>query len=264
MPLIAMVSAKGSPGVSTAALACTLAWPAPTLLAECDPAGGDLLSGYLAKYELPADRGILPLAGSVLRGTAEHDFVGQLIDLDAPRQKRMALQGIADPAQAASLQPSWGRLGELFGSSPYLVVADCGRLSTHYAPWPLLARADLVLLVLRPKSLRTVSPAVSAIATLRRELPGADGPSGNLGLVLVGGGISAREITRHLNVPVVANIAWDPTTAAALCGDGRGRRNGSLMKSALNAFGTIDTAVRALRNISAVAHWDTQPLPVTR
>ena len=31
MTLIAMVSAKGSPGVSTAALACTLTWPAPTM-----------------------------------------------------------------------------------------------------------------------------------------------------------------------------------------------------------------------------------------
>ncbi|MBB5869623.1 hypothetical protein F4553_003002 [Allocatelliglobosispora scoriae] len=264
MPLIAMVSAKGSPGVSTAALACTLAWPAPTLLAECDPAGGDLLAGYLAKYDLPADRGILPLAGSVLRGSAEHDLTGQLIDLDPPKQKRLALQGIADPTQAASLQPSWARLGELFAHSPYLVIADCGRLSTHYAPWPLLHRADLVLLVMRPTSLRTVSPAVAAISTLRRELPGAEGPSGNLGLVLVGGGISAREITRNLNTPVVANIAWDPKTAAALCGDGRGRRNGPLMKSAMGAFGTIDTAIRTLRNITPIAQWDTQPIPVTR
>ena len=32
MTLIAMVSAKGSPGVSTAALACTLTWPGATLL----------------------------------------------------------------------------------------------------------------------------------------------------------------------------------------------------------------------------------------
>lgn len=263
MPLIAMVSAKGSPGVSTAALACTLTWPAPTLLAECDPAGGDLLSGYLAKYELPPDRGIVPLAGSLLRGIAD-DLTGHLIDLDAPKQKRLALQGLAAPAQASSLTPAWGRLGEMFASSPHLVIADCGRLTTHHPPWALLAKADLVLLALRPTSLRTISPAVSAIASLRRELPSADGPHGNLGLMVIGGGVSTRELTRNLNVPVVASIAWDPATAAVLGGDGRGRRRGPLMKSALGTFGTIDTAVRALRNVTAVAHWDTQPLPVTR
>jgi hypothetical protein len=263
MPLIALVSAKGSPGVSTAALACTLTWPAPMLLAECDPAGGDLLAGYLAKYELPPDRGIVPLAGSLLRGTAD-DLAGHLIDLDAPKQKRLALQGLAAPAQASSLTPAWGRLGELFASSPYLVLADCGRLTTHHPPWPLLAKADLVLLALRPTSLRTVSPAVSAITSLRRELPGVDGKAGNLGLLVVGDGISGRELTRHLNVPAIANIAWDPATAAVLGGQGRGRRRGPLMKSALNAFGTIDAAVRALRDITTVAHWDTQPIPVTR
>jgi len=264
VPLVAIVSAKGSPGVSTAALACTLTWPAPTLMAECDPAGGDLLAGYLSRFELPADRGLLQLAGSAVRGTADHDLAGHLLDLDPPKQKRLALQGINDPAQAGALNHSWGRLGELFVTSPYMVIADCGRLSANFAPWALLAKADLVLLALRPRNLRSVSPAVAAIAALRRELPRADGPSGNIGLMLIGSGISAREISRNLNCPVVASIAWDPATADSLCGEGKGSRRGPLMRSALGAFTTIDAGVRALRNITAVAHWDTQPIPVAR
>ena len=158
MPLIAMVSAKGSPGVSTAALACILTWPAPTLLAECDPAGGDLLPGYLAKYELPTDRGVLPLAGSAIRGTAEQDLPGQLIDLDSPRQQRMVLPGITDPAQSASLNPGWARLGEFFAAMPATVIVDCGRLTAPNPPIPLLASADMVLLVIRSKSIRTIRP----------------------------------------------------------------------------------------------------------
>ena len=44
--LIAMTSAKGAPGVTTAALALALSWPRRTVLAELDPAGGDVLAGY--------------------------------------------------------------------------------------------------------------------------------------------------------------------------------------------------------------------------
>src|SRR3954463_12043197 len=64
--LIALCSAKGAPGVTTSGLALTLAWPRPVLLAELDPAGGDVLAGYgrgessaggLADLELAARRG---------------------------------------------------------------------------------------------------------------------------------------------------------------------------------------------------------------
>ena len=44
--LIAVVSSKNSPGATTTALALTLAWPRPALLAELDPRGGDILWGY--------------------------------------------------------------------------------------------------------------------------------------------------------------------------------------------------------------------------
>jgi len=261
MPLIAMVSAKGSPGVSTAALACTLTWPAPTLLAECDPAGGDLLSGYLSKYELPTDRGILPLASSAIRGTAEADLAGQLIDLDSPRQQRMVLPGITDPAQAASLNPGWARLGEFFASLPPTVIVDGGRLAAPFPPIPLLAAADLVLLVLRPRTIRTISPAIPAIARLRRDLPDEE----RLGLVLVGDGISTREVVHHLQVPVIMRLAWDTSTAAALCGEGKGRQRGPLMRSALAGHRSVQAALANRRIAStALTRRDTDSMPVVR
>jgi hypothetical protein len=242
MTLIAMVSAKGSPGVSTAALACTLTWPGATLLAECDPAGGDLLSGYLARYDLPSDRGVLPLAGAVMRGTAEQEFLGQLIDLDAPKRQRLVLPGLTDPAQAAALGPAWGDLAAFFRTLTQTVIVDCGRLAVLYPPWPLLARADVVLLVLRPTSLRTLSPAVPVIASIRRELRDS---AARFGLMLVGRGIPSREVARHLATPVLARVAWDPPTAAALCGQGTGRRRGPLMRTAMTAHGTIQTRLQA-------------------
>ncbi|WP_051366524.1 hypothetical protein [Hamadaea tsunoensis] len=255
MTLISMVSAKGSPGVSTTLLACALTWSAPVLLAECDPAGGALLSGYLSRYELPADRGILPLAGAALRGIAPQELAGQLIDLDGDKRERMALPGLADPAQSASLEPAWLALGMFFASLGPVVLADCGRLAAPHPPLALLRQSDLVLLAVRPRSLRTLSPAVPAIAALRRELAEANVP---MGLVLVGGGSSGREVARHLMAPVVGEVAWDPKTAAALCGQGRGRRRGPLMRT---ASGLRERAAAA---IAAHAGQTTVPQPAAR
>ncbi|MEV4416248.1 ParA family protein [Catellatospora sp. NPDC049609] len=263
MTLIAMISAKGSPGVSTAALAFTLTWPAPVLLAECDPAGGDLLAGYLARYELPPDRGVLPLASSALRGTADADLTGNLIDLDAPCQQRMALPGLTEPAQSASLNMAWTALGEFFSRmTSRTVLADCGRLAAAHPPWSLLSQADLVLLAVRPHSLRTVSPAVSALSALRRQLPPGFVEQ-SVGLLLVGGGIPAREVARHLGTPVAATLPWDPQTAAALCGDGRGRRRAPLMRHGAAAYDTITELIAARSVAGALSRRDTEPLPVT-
>ncbi|MEK8106561.1 hypothetical protein NKG94_17370 [Micromonospora sp. M12] len=52
----------------------------------------------------------------------------------------------------------------------YDVIADCGRLATSAPPWPLLLRADLVLLVVRVTNLRTIAPAAGTVEMLRREL----------------------------------------------------------------------------------------------
>ena len=41
--LIAVAADKGAPGVTTTAVALAAVWPRPVLLAECDPAGGDLV-----------------------------------------------------------------------------------------------------------------------------------------------------------------------------------------------------------------------------
>ncbi|WP_155372414.1 ParA family protein [Catellatospora vulcania] len=260
MTLIAIVSAKGSPGASTAGLAFTLTWPAPVLLAECDPAGGDLLAGYLARYELPANRGVLPLASAALRGTAEQELAGNLIDLDAPRQQRMALPGLTEPGQSATLNMAWTSLGEFFARmTAQMVIADCGRLSAAHPPWGLLARADLVLLALRPHSLRTVSPAVSAVTAMRRQLP-AGFVENNLGLLLIGGGIAGREVSRHLGVPVAASLPWDPPTAGALCGDGRGRRRAALMRKSAAAYENITALIASRRMDSALSRRDTEPL----
>ncbi|NUT37501.1 MAG: ParA family protein, partial [Hamadaea sp.] len=165
--------------------------------------------------------------------------------------ERLALPGLTDPAQGASLAPAWGALGEYLGGlsrAGWTVIADCGRLASGFPPWPLLRQADLVLLALRPRSIATISPAVPAVAHLRREL-GDTGPA--LGLLLIGGGLPGREVARHLMVPVAAELAWDERTAAALSGLGKGRRRGPLMRSAASAHRSLSTALAAHRATQA-------------
>ena len=72
MALIAIASDKGAPGVTTAALALAAVWPRPVLLAECDPAGGDLVYRFpaLGGGHLDPRRGVLSLAVVARRGMA--------------------------------------------------------------------------------------------------------------------------------------------------------------------------------------------------
>ncbi len=254
MAVIAMVSAKGAPGVSTAALACTLAWSDRTLLAECDPAGGDILAGYLAALKIPGDRGLLEIAKADLRDQLEEVFWGQLIDLDAPRRQRLVLPGIADPAQAAAVRGMWQRLAAFFAELEYAdpgydVIADCGRLAGTHTPWPVLARADVVLLVLRPTSLRSIHPATPALAVLRRQLTEATGGDGQLGLMLIGDGdYSDKEIERALRAPVIAHLPDDRRTAAALCGVGSQGGSRALLRHAASAQTSIRAAIARRRH----------------
>src|SRR5713226_1637391 len=110
MPLYAFVSAGGSPGVTTSALALALGWPSQVILAECDPSGGDILAGLFAGH-LPAGRGLLSLAFDAGRGpdAASRALWPQLIELDDARQ-RLLLAGLSDPRQAAGLAPVWPAL----------------------------------------------------------------------------------------------------------------------------------------------------------
>src|SRR5438876_11522565 len=70
MALIAIASDKGAPGVTTAALALAAVWPRPVLLAECDPAGGDLVYRFpaLGGGHLDPRRRVLSLAVVARRG----------------------------------------------------------------------------------------------------------------------------------------------------------------------------------------------------
>ncbi|MEV4753688.1 ParA family protein [Micromonospora sp. NPDC049559] len=246
MAVIAFVAGKGAPGVTTAALACTLSWHRRTVLAECDPAGGSILAGYLGGA-LDGPRGIGELAVAELRdGNLDRAFWTQLVDLDAPKRERLLLPGVVDPAQAGSVTPLWQRFADFFaglerGEPGYDVLVDCGRLQVAAPPWPLL-RTAAVVLVVTAAHLPGLSSARATVRAIQRDFAEHRVPAGSLRLLLVGEGHQRGEVSKALQLPVIAQLPRDPRTAEVLGHGGTVRAGRPLMRAA----GALEVPIGAL------------------
>ncbi|MEV0650105.1 ParA family protein [Phytomonospora sp. NPDC050363] len=265
MTIVALCSAKNSPGVTTAALAMTWSWRGANLLVEADPAGGSVMAGYL-EGRMPTDCGLLELAQAALNGDDLHAITwAQMIDLEGGGRQRLLLPGLSSPVQSGTVQPVWTRIGEHLrqlsefttddaGAKPNVII-DCGRLTSVNVPWPLLASADVVLLAVSA-TLPGVNAAFPVVKTLRDQLQTANGPS--LAVILIGheaAAYPARDIARQLGVPVLVELPYDPASARALSFGGRKLMlRKPLFAAAARAQDTITahTPRRRARQISAV------------
>lgn len=232
--LYALVSAGGSPGVTTAAIALALTWPGPVILAECDPSGGDVRAGLLGGT-LPAGPGLMEhaIAAGRSESAAASGVPNGLVPL-TEAGTRLLLPGLTDPRQAPGLATSWPAVAATFAAQETDVIADCGRLDAGAGqPLPVLSAARVVALVLRP-TLRQVWAARSRVEMVTR-LTG----SARVVLLLTGPGThSAREVRHALGMPVAAVLPDDGRTAALLSdgiGSRRYLRTGALLKSAAAA-----------------------------
>lgn len=230
--LIVLCSAGHSPGVTTTALALTLTWPRDVLLAECDPAGGSLLSGYLLGH--PRERGLGEWAVQLRRGAdPEKALREQVFDL-TELGTHQVLPGLADPAQVASVQMLWPGIADTFATFPGDVIADIGRVGGSDTPTALLLRADEVLVVARPTlvDLSAAAPRLHELTALRRSVSAPR-------VLLVGAGpYSRKEVAKTLGVEVVDHLPHDPRAASVLShGSGNERYVGrSLLIRAASAL----------------------------
>jgi hypothetical protein len=230
--LITLASAKGSPGVTVTTLALASVWPAPVMIAECDPAGGDLA----ARWGLPVRPSLLTLATAARRrldpeevwrhtqampgpegtiGAAARESSPWGPDATGPVR---ALLGPVEAEQAAVLGRLWTVLGPAFAALPGVdVLADCGRFVPGAPTAELLARADLVLLVARP--------GPDGIAHARARLLALQREGVRAGLVLVGDRphrpAEVRDALEQSGIrpAVLAVLADDPRAAAMLAGE---------------------------------------------
>jgi len=150
MGLYAVCSAKGSPGVSTAAVALALTWAGPAVVADLDPAGGDLSLRYRDQEGRPLDpdRGLMSLAAAVRRGS---EGVQVENHLQAAGGRLPLLVGVTRPEQVTALGTSWQHVSRSLASLPgHDVLADCGRVLPGSATMPVLTQADAILILTRP------------------------------------------------------------------------------------------------------------------
>ncbi len=218
--LIALVSAKGAPGVTTASLAMALTWPRHVLLAECDPRGGDVLAGFAAA-RVPAGRGLLELQVRGRNGSLHRELWGQLVRLPDASNRHFLLPGLDSPQQAGAVD--WVQMAALFrqiGDDDVDVLADCGQVHTQHAPMPVLRAADLVVLVTRA-TLPSVHKALRTAELVREDL-GRNGLGADRLVSLVISaprGYSEREISQQfagLGMQVVGILPWHERTARVL------------------------------------------------
>lgn len=150
MGLYAVCSAKGSPGVSTASAALGMAWAGPAVVADLDPAGGDLSLRYRDQEGRPLDpdRGLMSLAAAVRRGSEGADVQEHL---QTAGGRLPLLVGVTRPEQVTALGTSWQHVARSLTTMPgYDVLADCGRVLPGSATMPVLTQSDAILILTRP------------------------------------------------------------------------------------------------------------------
>jgi hypothetical protein len=249
MALYAVAADKGSPGVTTTAVALGAVWPGRALVAECDPAGGDLAYRLPGRGGAPLDpnHGLLSLAATARHGL-EPARIWEHVQLLGGGLE--VLVGTSTAEQAGGLASLWDPLGQALARLPEAdVLADLGRLGPRAPTLPLLRHAAVAVLVARA-TVDSVAHARDRLAALAGDLRdgGVAGPA--LGLVLVtepkesrAAAAQVAEALRAARLPaeVLGTIAHDPKAARLLSGRWHGRLGGSLL-------------VRTARQVAARLH----------
>jgi len=210
--IVAVASAKASPGATTLALALAATWPAAAgdglraVVVEADPDGGSLA----ARFGLGYEPGLVTLATAARRGLDDATFfahlqtlgdgVGVLCGPPSAQHAAAALGGVADRLAV--------HLAALAGVT---ALVDVGRLSAGSPALPLARRAGVCLVVARPRL-----DEVQHLAARARSLVAA---GCELGLVCVGERPYAPvEVAASAGLVLVGVVADDGRGATALAG----------------------------------------------
>ncbi|PSL06769.1 MinD-like ATPase involved in chromosome partitioning or flagellar assembly [Haloactinopolyspora alba] len=251
--LIAFASAKGSPGVTTTVNALGGIWPSDVVIADFDPAGGDLALRHRGVEGEPLDneRGLLSLAAAARRGGAGEGDLGEHVQTAAGGLDIIA--GVTRPEQFTGIGAAWPSVASMLAGASTDVLVDCGRIVPGTPLLPVLTAADAVVFVARP--------GVEYYAHLRERLrwlvePLHVGEAGSipLGVALLTGSSDTsapRDLDRLLQhdghqVTVLGRVAEDHKAAGALAGRWSRRIDRSLL---VRSARELAESVRALATV---------------
>jgi MinD-like ATPase involved in chromosome partitioning or flagellar assembly len=247
--LIAFASAKGSPGVTTTVNVLGDVWPTDVLVADFDPAGGDLALRHRDPYgeALDPERGLLSLAAAARRGVAQNELAYHVQTVDGGLN---IVAGITRPEQVTGIGPVWPTLAHSLRGAGVDVLVDCGRVTPGTPVMPVLAAADALVFVVRP--------SIESYAHLRERLHWLSDPLqiGQLGSIPVGvivvtspsDSSAARDLDRllqyaGLQVAVLGRLADDPKAVQALTGQASKRLGRTLL---VRSARQVVTSVRSM------------------
>ena len=255
--MIVLTSGKGSPGATTAAVTLAAASPAPALVVECDPGGGDLAlrmrnpdGGFL-----PADAGLLAWAAAPAEPAP--------VDVAAFAQPTSAgvdvLLGPPAAVHAAALAPVWRSAADGLAQLDGRVFVDVGRLAADGPQWLMMASADLVVVVCRATA-DSVLHTRATLQLLGRTLT-AQGSTADVGVVVVADARAAdaagqvRDALAVDGIPdcVLGSLPLDPLAPALLAGElsARHRVRSPLLRAAASLVEVIETQLASRAEIAA-------------
>ncbi|GIJ62408.1 hypothetical protein [Virgisporangium aurantiacum] len=218
--LVAIGSVKGSPYVTSLAVALAARWPTPgALVVEADPAGGDLAFRFGARRE----PGLSELAADTRTGRRGGDLAAyarpirlgvSVVFAPADQQQGPQAGGVGQAAQATRMV-AHNCLDLLRASAARrAVIVDVGRLGWDSPAWPLVAAADVFLV-----AMRSGVEAVDAVQVRRDRVRSVPGLRSVPRLVVAGSPLcTEREITEVTGLPVIGTVPDDRRAADVLGG----------------------------------------------
>lgn len=217
MPVIALVSAKGSPGVTTTAAALAAAGVAagrPTAWVELDPTGG---SGWVqSRASHPGTEPTLgELARSIRDGTVGADWARFTVPVPPGVPGVLAPPG--RPAASTIIAEGTTSWCEVLGQGEAVVAVDTGRWSGDAKDAIRLAGADVVGLICR-STLESTEHAWHLVGPLR------DAARCPVALVVVGTKpYHGLDVASALGLPLAGVMEWRRRDVAALWATGGAR-----------------------------------------
>ena len=148
MPLLSVISTKGAPGATQTAASLAAMWPeADRVLVEADQAGGVLA----ARWRLQARPSMVDVGAMLF--TARDERAALDAGIQETTLLERELQVVCSPIQRAGASAALAKVidqnPKVFTPQDRWVIADLGRMAPGALTWPLLARSDAVLMVLR-------------------------------------------------------------------------------------------------------------------
>lgn len=224
MMLTVLCSGKGSPGVTSSALALTSAWVSPATMVEADSGGGDLAIRLRTAYghALPESPTVATLAAEARADGRDPQLVARRAV--AVNDHVSVLPGFASAEQGSGMVPLWDSLARVLESSTSDVIADLGRIHSGSLSMRLAESADVVIVVARA-NLESVVHLRTRITNLSSTLgPTRSRPPTIVPLLITRGRTAAADVSdvdmvlaaAGLRTPKPIYLEWDPAALARL------------------------------------------------